>query len=267
VSVRRFKTNPLFSALATIGCLAAMAVEVVAQAPREVLIGVSRPGAPAVDPAQLYDSASALLRGGNVASAQRQFEQLVARYPDSEAAARARQDLAAIYAPLKLASTPLVTNEMSRLGAPESVLQPAPAGGWRTSVRPAVGFKRTAQEILRDAAGDLVFFSESSVELGARARKALAAQAEWLKQNPALPVVIEGHADDAGTPAELKVLSAARAAAVRDRLIEEGVAPERIRTQPFGADRRVALCADLSCASQNRRALTIVGGRTQAQLQ
>ena len=267
MSVRRFKTNPFVAVLAAVGCFAAMAVEAVAQVPREVLIGVSRPGIAAVDPAELYDSASVLLRGGNSAGAQRQFEQLVARYPDSAAATRARQELAAIYAPLKLASAPLATNEMSRLGAPESVMPTAPAGGWRTTVRPATGFQRTAQEMLRDAAGDLVFFSEGSADLGGRARKALAAQAEWLKQNPALPVLVEGHADDSGAPAELKALSAARAAAVRDRLIEEGVAPERIRTDSFGIDRRVAQCADLTCASQNRRAATVVGGKVQAQLQ
>ncbi len=126
--------------------------------------------------------------------------------------------------------------------------------------------KRTAQQILRDAAGDLVFFSEGSAELGARARKALAAQAEWLKQNPALPVLVEGHADDTGSVNELKLLAASRAAAVRDRLIEEGVAPERIRTTGFGADSRVALCTDQSCASQNRRVMTVVGERAQAQL-
>lgn len=267
VSVLRFETNPIVAVIAALGCLTGLANEVAAQAPREVLIGVSRPGAVAVDPAQLYEQASALLRVGHSAAAQRQFEQLVARYPDSEAAARARQDLASIYAPLKLAAVPSAANEMSRLGAPEQAVQPGSAGGWRTTVRPATGFKRTAQEILRDAAGDLVFFSEGSAELGARARKALAAQAGWLKQNAALPVVIEGHADDSAAPAEMKALSAARAAAVRDRLVEEGVAPERIRTVAFGADRRVALCADLSCASQNRRAVTIVGGRAQAQLQ
>ena len=43
-----------------------------------------------------------------------------------------------------------------------------------------------------------MFFSEGSAELGTRARTALEAQAAWLKRNAAVPVTIEGHADDAG---------------------------------------------------------------------
>src|SRR5262245_53939004 len=46
------------------------------------------------------------------------------------------------------------------------------------------------------AAGDRVFFSESSAVLGARARAALAAQAAWLMAHSTLSVTVEGHADD-----------------------------------------------------------------------
>lgn len=112
--------------------------------------------------------------------------------------------------------------------------------------------------------GDRVFFSEGSAELGARARAALEAQAAWLKRHSALPVIIEGHADDAGVEAHNLEVSRRRAEAVRRRLIESGVAPERIYTQAYGRDRLIAECTAPGCAAQNRRAVTVVGAPSAA---
>lgn len=236
---------------------------------REVLIGVSRLGGPQPATAEseaMYDRAVQILRTGDLSGGQRQLEQLVARFPDSPAATRARRDLAALYAgPKPQAVAPIqVQGAIGHLGA--SDVTPPPTGAWRTTVRPPAGFQRTAQDILRDAAGDLVFFSEGSAELGARARKSLSAQAEWLKSNVGVPVLVEGHADESGSPAELRALSIARAEAVRVRLVEEGVPAERIRIAGHGGDRRVALCTDRTCSSQNRRVVTVVGARATAQL-
>jgi peptidoglycan-associated lipoprotein len=107
--------------------------------------------------------------------------------------------------------------------------------------------------------GDRVFFGEASAELGTRGRLALEAQAEWLLRYPHLTIVVEGHADDAGSPAHNLSLSQQRAEAVRRRLIQMGVAPERIRAAAFGRERLIADCAAAACAAQNRRAITIVG--------
>jgi len=270
VSAQRFTATTVLKAI----LIAAAGVVIILPAgaqtpPREVLLGISRVGSAGVTadaPTQLYDSASALVRGGNVTAGQRQLEQLVARFPDSESAARARRDLAVFYAAVKPVAAVPAADQMSHLGVPPSAIAASPANAWRTTVRPAIGSGKAAQEGLRDAAGDLVFFSEGSAELGARARKVLAAQAQWLVRNGGHPVVVEGHADEIGSAAELAALASARAAAVRDRLVEEGVAADRIRVVAFGNTRPVAMCADQSCSSQNRRAATIVGGNVAAQL-
>jgi peptidoglycan-associated lipoprotein len=110
--------------------------------------------------------------------------------------------------------------------------------------------------------GDRVFFSEGSAGLGARARKALAAQAVWLTLHPGVRVTIEGHADDPG--GDDHALSELRAGAVRQRLIETGVAPERIRTVAYGRRNLIAACSDPQCGPQNRRAVTVVGWPTAA---
>ena len=47
---------------------------------------------------------------------------------------------------------------------------------------------------------------------------------------------------------------------VRDFLVSLGVDPARISTISYGKERPVAVCNDISCWSQNRRAVTVVSG-------
>ncbi len=87
-------------------------------------------------------------------------------------------------------------------------------------------------------------------------------QAQWLSQYPQLPyqIVIEGHADERGTREYNLALGARRAAATRDFLISRGVAANRMKTISYGKERPVAVCDDISCWSQNRRAVTVLNG-------
>ena len=45
---------------------------------------------------------------------------------------------------------------------------------------------------------------------------------------------------------------------MRDYLISRGVAANRMQTISYGKERPVALCDDISCWSQNRRAVTVL---------
>jgi peptidoglycan-associated lipoprotein len=114
------------------------------------------------------------------------------------------------------------------------------------------------QSKLRLEAGDRVFFSTGSAELGSRARSALAAQAQWLMRWHEFEAAIEGHADEPGSDQENVALSQQRAEAVRQRLIEEGVEPHRLAVVPLGRSVRLATCADTDCRAQNRRVVTLV---------
>jgi len=55
-------------------------------------------------------------------------------------------------------------------------------------------------------------------------------------------------------------LGARRASATRDYLSSRGVNRSRINTISFGKERPVAVCNDISCWSQNRRAVTVLSG-------
>jgi peptidoglycan-associated lipoprotein len=108
--------------------------------------------------------------------------------------------------------------------------------------------------------GDRVFFETDSSDLTATARATLDRQAQWLAQYGRVSVIIEGHADERGTREYNIALGARRAAATRDYLISRGVAANRMRTISYGKERPVAVCDDISCWSQNRRAVTVVQG-------
>lgn len=108
--------------------------------------------------------------------------------------------------------------------------------------------------------GDRVFFDTDSSSIRADAQQTLARQAQWLNQYPQYSIVIEGHADERGTREYNLALGARRAAATRDYLAQRGVAANRIRTLSYGKERPVAVCDDISCWSQNRRAVTVLSG-------
>ena len=93
----------------------------------------------------------------------------------------------------------------------------------------------------------------------AQARVTLDKQAQWLQQYGNYTFTIEGHADERGTREYNIALGARRAQNVRDYLASRGIKPGRMRTVSYGKERPVAVCNDISCWSQNRRAVTVLG--------
>ncbi|MEO0672605.1 MAG: peptidoglycan-associated lipoprotein Pal [Pseudomonadota bacterium] len=109
--------------------------------------------------------------------------------------------------------------------------------------------------------GDLVYFTTDSTDLTPEAEQTLQAQARWLNQYARFTITIEGHADERGTREYNIALGERRAQAVKAFLSRSGVDPRRIRTISFGKERPVAVCNDISCWSQNRRAQTVLNNR------
>ena len=107
--------------------------------------------------------------------------------------------------------------------------------------------------------GDTVHFTVDSPDLSPEAQQTLSAQAQWLSRYPTYAITIEGHADERGTREYNIALGAQRAAAVKEYLSQRGINPGRVRTLSYGKERPVAVCADISCWSQNRRAVTVLG--------
>jgi peptidoglycan-associated lipoprotein len=74
-------------------------------------------------------------------------------------------------------------------------------------------------------------------------------------------VTIEGHADERGTREYNLALGAQRAMAVKGFLLSNGLSARRIKTISYGKERPIAVCDDISCWSQNRRAQTVLNTR------
>ena len=109
--------------------------------------------------------------------------------------------------------------------------------------------------------GDLVYFSSDSTDLTPESQATVQKQAVWLKQYPQFTITVEGHADERGTREYNIALGARRATAVRNHLAQNGVNAGRIKTISYGKERPVAVCNDISCWSQNRRAQTVLNNR------
>ena len=72
--------------------------------------------------------------------------------------------------------------------------------------------------------------------------------------------MIEGHADERGTREYNFALGARRAEVAKEYLAAKGISASRIKTISYGKERPVAVCNDISCWSQNRRAVTVLSG-------
>jgi peptidoglycan-associated lipoprotein len=115
-----------------------------------------------------------------------------------------------------------------------------------------------SQESLIAEAGDRVFFGFDKFELNVESREALRRQAAWLRSNPDVTIVVEGHADERGTRDYNLALGERRATAARDYLVALGLNANRIRVISYGKERPDVLGSNDAAWAANRRAVTVV---------
>jgi peptidoglycan-associated lipoprotein len=106
--------------------------------------------------------------------------------------------------------------------------------------------------------GDRVFFESDQSDLSPQAQATLDRQVQWLQTYNRYSFTIEGHADERGTREYNIALGARRAQSVKAYLTSRGIDQSRMRTISYGKERPVAVCNDISCWSQNRRAVTVL---------
>jgi peptidoglycan-associated lipoprotein len=99
-----------------------------------------------------------------------------------------------------------------------------------------------------------IFFEFDSSTLRDDARGLLNANAAWLRRWTSTRILVEGHADDRGTPEYNLALGDVRARQVQTYLQALGITPDRIHIVTKGEEQPVCAQAAESCWSQNRRA-------------
>ena len=95
----------------------------------------------------------------------------------------------------------------------------------------------TVQKIKRVLAKSVIWFDLNSAEPKLKPADILIQVADILKENPFQKILVTGHASRDGGKAKNEQLSAARAKAIVDRLIELGVQPSQIESRAEGVDR------------------------------
>ena len=111
---------------------------------------------------------------------------------------------------------------------------------------------------LRSDVGDRVFFTTDSAVLDPRGAGVVDQLAAWMRQYPSITLRIEGHADERGTRDYNIALGDQRATAIRNRLLQLGIASERLSTVSYGKERPVASGSTPTVWAQNRRAVFVV---------
>ena len=101
---------------------------------------------------------------------------------------------------------------------------------------------------------DDVYFEFDQYAVTGTARAVLARHSEWLKARPAAKVTVEGHCDERGTTEYNLALGDKRARAVRDELVQLGVAADRLQAISLGKERPKDQGHDEQAWTQNRRA-------------
>jgi outer membrane protein OmpA-like peptidoglycan-associated protein/tetratricopeptide (TPR) repeat protein len=98
-----------------------------------------------------------------------------------------------------------------------------------------------------------IFFDVNKYDLKTTSQVELDRVADLLRQNPTLKIQIEGHTDNAGSPAENQKLSEHRAQAVVAYLISKGISASRLAYKGFGETKPIADNKTEEGRAQNRR--------------
>jgi peptidoglycan-associated lipoprotein len=99
-----------------------------------------------------------------------------------------------------------------------------------------------------------VYFSFDQFTLTNTARRVLDVNAKILKSAPALKVSIEGHCDSRGSDEYNLALGERRAHVVKNYLVSQGVAPERLETISYGEELPADPAMTETAWAMNRRA-------------
>ncbi len=108
-------------------------------------------------------------------------------------------------------------------------------------------------ELPRTFTLDNVHFSTGKSTLRQESYAELNELLEYMKLKPSLVIEIAGHTDNVGSDASNQVLSEERAARVRNYLISNGIAPDRVKASGYGESQPVAPNTSPEGRQENRR--------------
>ena len=113
-------------------------------------------------------------------------------------------------------------------------------------------------DLVVKSGSDTVYFSPRGTGIDANGTATLSAQARWLLANPFVTVRIEGHGGNDDSRDYALAVGDKRANAVRDFLVLQGVAPQRITVMSWGKERPGKVLIGQSLVAAGPRVVTVV---------
>ncbi|MGD0790295.1 MAG: peptidoglycan-associated lipoprotein Pal [Terriglobales bacterium] len=127
----------------------------------------------------------------------------------------------------------------------------------RVTVNPAIAPPPTAasateEQLFAQNMKD-IYFDYDKYDVRAAEQGSLRGDAQFLQQHPNIHITVEGHCDERGSTEYNLALGTNRADAVKNALIQAGVAGDRIKTISYGKEKPFCTESNESCWQQNRR--------------
>ena len=122
--------------------------------------------------------------------------------------------------------------------------------------------KFTEEPSIRDAnidgktALETVYFNLDSSSIDGASMNILKDNEKYLKANPTVNIVVEGHCDERGTTEYNLALGQRRALKIKEYYVQLGIAPNRIATISYGEEMPAVKMSSESAWAKNRRAET-----------
>ena len=107
-------------------------------------------------------------------------------------------------------------------------------------------------------ANDRVFFAFDSSIITGKGQATLDKQVSWLRSNPSVDVIVEGHCDERGTREYNLALGERRAQAVKKYLVSSGISSSRVQTTSYGKERPAVIGSTSAAWAENRRGVTVI---------
>ncbi|MEO2280795.1 peptidoglycan-associated lipoprotein Pal [Pseudoalteromonas pernae] len=122
--------------------------------------------------------------------------------------------------------------------------------------------EKTAEEKLREKYEELrqnqiVYFDFDRATIQSQYAELLQAHAQFLAQNPSVKVLIEGHADERGTPEYNIALGESRGQAVEKYLMSLGVNANQMSVVSYGEEKPMIKARNEEAFAKNRRAVLV----------
>jgi len=99
----------------------------------------------------------------------------------------------------------------------------------------------------------VILFAYDQATVESMYRDVIEIHGRYLSQNPSARVVLEGHADERGTPEYNLALGEKRGYSVANLLKAQGASAAQVSVVSYGEEKPAQMCSNESCWSQNRR--------------